>query len=559
MRYAELLETTDPTDDDLFGPGDNTLGLTVQQCRKIAQVLEFCREHLRTDPEFEDMPRTDPEDWAGIQRDFVRSISAFNRHSPIHGMAALEVGLFQYDLDNWAYQMIEAKAGIDLWQYVDMDDPQVEAAWDRAKDEMGQAHTRFDSALDESDDDELFGSEPGITGKLNRVRAQISQQKFDDYQKFILVAPDDEIIGQGPIDLVSFNELHDMAVAQAPLYMDAEYDLEDEIQILLVTDNDYGQDHEKLIISWTLGELMHGSQVRAEPDDAELFGNNLRDRHLSDRLQAVYGQIHDHGDAGYDFLDGYGSQLLFNRMWSKYQNVNGDVLEAICREATDRQIEQMIQELEEVVDNLESGLNESAEPTDAELFGSDNEHRRSRATQARERIAELVDVLEPEEAYEHVADEMNMDVEDLYNLLDDDSLTESEPDDKELFGSEPALTGAKRLIYNAGRRILHSLEQAWRNPAIQREYNEYREAGDTDAQFDQVVRICKLPFKQVFVVDTVIREFAGMEGLNDYGWMIESGEFNDLVDAWQRFRDDADIEHEDWFQRDARDFTGGLR
>ncbi len=134
-----------------------------------------------------------------------------------------------------------------------------------------------------------------------------------------------------------------------------------------------------------------------------------------------------------------------------------------------------------------------------------------------------------------------------------------EPNDDDLFGSEPALSGAKRLIYNAGRKILHSLEQAWQNPAIQREYKEYQEVGDTDAQFDQVVRIVKLPFKQVFVVDTIIREFAGAEGLNDFGWMIESGEFNDLVDAWQRFRDDPDIEHEDWFQRDARDFTGGLK
>ena len=232
---------------------------------------------------------------------------------------------------------------------------------------------------------------------LFRSRAKIARGQFDDDQKFILVAPDDEILGSGHTDLVSFNELYDMAVAQAPLYLDAGYSPDDEIQVLLTTDDDYGEDHQQLVIEWTLEELMHSVQESAEPNDDELFG------------------------------------------------------------------------------------------------------------------------------------------------------------------SEPALTGAKRLIYNAGRRILHSLEQAWNNPAIQREYKEYQEAGDTDAQFDQVVRICKLPFKQVFVVDTVIREFAGMEGLNDYGWMIEQGEFNDLVDAWQRFRDDADIEHEDWFQRDARDFTGGLR
>jgi len=130
----------------------------------------------------------------------------------------------------------------------------------------------------------------------------------------------------------------------------------------------------------------------------------------------------------------------------------------------------------------------------------------------------------------------------------------NEDSDDDLFGAQPS--GAKGMIYQVGKQILNRLEQSWGVPDIQTEYNKYQEVGDSDAQFDQVVRITKKPFKQVFVVDTIIREFAGMEGLNDFGWMLNSGQFHELTDAWERFKNDDDIESEDWFQREAQDFMG---
>jgi hypothetical protein len=132
-----------------------------------------------------------------------------------------------------------------------------------------------------------------------------------------------------------------------------------------------------------------------------------------------------------------------------------------------------------------------------------------------------------------------------------------EDHDDELFGAQPA--GAKGMIYQVGKQILNQLEQSWSVPDIRTEYKQYQEAGDTDAQFDQVVRITKKPFRQAFVVDIIIREFAGMEGLNDFGWMLDNGQFHELTDAWERFKNDDDIESEDWFQNAVRDFTGGLK
>ncbi len=140
------------------------------------------------------------------------------------------------------------------------------------------------------------------------------------------------------------------------------------------------------------------------------------------------------------------------------------------------------------------------------------------------------------------------------NLYDIDKIVSEDADDDELFGAQPL--GAKGMIYQVGKQILNQLEQSWSVPAIRTEYNEYQEAGDSDAQFDQVVRITKKPFKQTFVVDTIIREFAGMEGLNDFGWMLNNGQFHELKDAWERFKNDDDIESEDWFQREAQDFMG---
>lgn len=126
--------------------------------------------------------------------------------------------------------------------------------------------------------------------------------------------------------------------------------------------------------------------------------------------------------------------------------------------------------------------------------------------------------------------------------------------DDELFGSDSS--GMKGIIYRTGRQMLSRLSQSWNDPNVRFEYKEYQEADDSDAMFDQVVRLTRVKFKQAFVIDTILREYAGMAGLNDFGWMLESGEFQDLVDAWERFREDADIEQEDWFQREVQDFKG---
>ena len=60
MRYRELLENN-VSDDELFGSGALTLGLTPQQCRAIAQTLLDCRKHFERDPEFEELEEDDDE------------------------------------------------------------------------------------------------------------------------------------------------------------------------------------------------------------------------------------------------------------------------------------------------------------------------------------------------------------------------------------------------------------------------------------------------------------------------------------------------------------------
>lgn len=397
MRYAELIEN-DASDDELFGAGALTLGLTPQQCQAVAQVLIGCCNHITKDPEFEELQEDDPQEYNDIIRDFNRAIRAFRKNDPLSAVAALQTNPINYDLDDWAMTIIAKKTGVELWDIVDIDDPNIEAAFNRAQQEMRAAHTRWDGLVGESDepsDDELFGD--NANKQIGQFMHQFANNMRENPDTISGLAPDDD-----------------------------EY--EDDIQGII-----------------------------EEADIVDMVADAFINQGIVSGLKAWLNNSSD---------------------W--WDRING------------------------------------------ELY-----------------------------------DKTGISLDDLYDQHD--TMLESDASDEELFGSEPALTGAKRLIYNAGRRILHSLEQAWRNPAIQREYNEYLDADDSDAMFDQVVRICKLPFKQVFVVDTIIREFVGMEGLNDYGHMIDHGEFNDLVDGWQRFRDDPDIEHEDWFHREARDFTGGLR
>ena len=102
MRYAELIEN-DASDDELFGPGAMTLGLTPQQCQAVAQTLVSCRKHFERDPEFEELEEDDPQEFDDIIRDFNRAIMAFRKNDPFSAVAALSVNPINWDLDDWAY------------------------------------------------------------------------------------------------------------------------------------------------------------------------------------------------------------------------------------------------------------------------------------------------------------------------------------------------------------------------------------------------------------------------------------------------------------------------
>ena len=179
MRYAELLEN-DVSDDELFGPGAMTLGLTPQQCQAVAQTLVSCRKHFERDPEFEEIQEDDPQEFNDIIRDFNRAIMAFRKNDPFSAVAALSVNPINYDLDDWAYGIIANKTGVKLWDIIDMDDPAQQAAYDRAQKEMRAAHTRYDGIVGESDepsDDELFGE--GLK-PMSEVLGFLNEHDYDE-------------------------------------------------------------------------------------------------------------------------------------------------------------------------------------------------------------------------------------------------------------------------------------------------------------------------------------------------------------------------------------------
>jgi phage tail protein X len=82
------------------------------------------------------------------------------------------------------------------------------------------------------------------------------------------------------------------------------------------------------------------------------------------------------------------------------------------------------------------------------------------------------------------------------------------------------------------------------------------EHDDVDAIWYQVLDITGAKFRQAMVVDNILREFSSNEGLADFGQMLTNGTFHELTDAWERFKNDTDIEGEDWFQREVQDFMG---
>jgi hypothetical protein len=142
-------------------------------------------------------------------------------------------------------------------------------------------------------------------------------------------------------------------------------------------------------------------------------------------------------------------------------------------------------------------------------------------------------------------------------------LGEEESDD-EMFGT--SASAGQRMIYTYGKQLLHKLEQAYNDPQIKQEYRELTwneetdeplDRTDTDAQFQLVLRATGAKFGKAFVVNNIIRDFGGgMEGLNDFGWMIDDGIFDELTNGWEEFGRSTDVANQDWFRKELQTFMG---
>jgi hypothetical protein len=47
-----------------------------------------------------------------------------------------------------------------------------------------------------------------------------------------------------------------------------------------------------------------------------------------------------------------------------------------------------------------------------------------------------------------------------------------------------------------------------------------------------------------------------MEGLNDFGWMIDDGIFDELTNGWEEFGRSTDVANQDWFRKELQTFMG---
>ena len=142
--------------------------------------------------------------------------------------------------------------------------------------------------------------------------------------------------------------------------------------------------------------------------------------------------------------------------------------------------------------------------------------------------------------------------------ITDDPIDESDESDDEMFGLSGS--AAQRMIYKFGKQMLAKLEQAYNDPRIKAEYEKLTQGEEPDANrlFDLVCRSTSTPFGKAIVVDSILREYAGgFNGLNDFGTLIDSGEWqNDIVDMWDMFGNDPDVAQQDWFQKEIQTFMG---
>lgn len=151
-----------------------------------------------------------------------------------------------------------------------------------------------------------------------------------------------------------------------------------------------------------------------------------------------------------------------------------------------------------------------------------------------------------------------MGTDNLVLHLDRSSRLGEEESDDEMFGLSGS--AAQRMIYKFGKQMLAKLEQAYNDPRIKAEYEKLTQGEEPDANrlFDLVCRSTSTPFGKAIVVDSILREYAGgFNGLNDFGTLIDSGEWqNDIVDMWDMFGNDPDVAQQDWFQKEIQTFMG---
>ena len=146
--------------------------------------------------------------------------------------------------------------------------------------------------------------------------------------------------------------------------------------------------------------------------------------------------------------------------------------------------------------------------------------------------------------------------DDIVLHLDRSSRLGEDESDDDMFGT--SASAGQRMIYTYGKRLLHKLEQAYNNPQIKQKYLKVtQDDEDGDEPFRLVLQATGAEFGKAFVVDTIIREFAGgMEGLNDFGWMIDDGIFDELTNGWEEFGRSTDVANQDWFRKELQTFMG---
>lgn len=139
----------------------------------------------------------------------------------------------------------------------------------------------------------------------------------------------------------------------------------------------------------------------------------------------------------------------------------------------------------------------------------------------------------------------------------------TENTDDELFGTSSS--ASQRIIYLFGKQILHKLEQAYQHPNVKEDYREmmYDEDGeqlpkpDLDGLFALVCRATGAPFGKAMVVDTILREYSGHYGLNEFGQALDNGDWDsEIAGAWDAFGRDTGAAQEDWFRGEVQDFMG---